>query len=205
MAIHEDLIYFLKNGRFENINFGITREQLIEIIGEPEFILPEKSKMPTLFEYGNVEFYFEDETKDARLQSIQIDYPVSYSKKGSLIFKSYRWNINLTLDKAIDFLNRQKIKFEEKTYPINVDFWRLLVTEGGVQIHFTNQRDVNVWELHKFGRTFELNQRKSRTKQVSFEIEEKFYEQLREKAEKTRISIASLCKEIIEKHLEINI
>lgn len=39
-------------------------------------------------------------------------------------------------------------------------------------------------------------------KQVSCKIEVRFYEQLRKKAQTTKKSIAHLCKEIIENHLE---
>lgn len=161
MTIQEDLVYFLRNGKFENINFGITRLQLNDLIGEPDFTLPEKSKTPTLFEYDNIEFYFEDKSEDARLKTIQIDYPIKYSKKGRLIFNSHRWAIKLTIEQAIKFMQTHKIGFEEKPDSLNLDFWRLLETESGVQIHFTNQRDENVWELHKFGKSIEFESRKN--------------------------------------------
>jgi len=179
MAVYENLIYFLENGKFENINFGITRGQLIKKIGKPDFTLHRKSKMPTLLKYDNIEFYFEDESENARLQRIQIDHPIKYSGKGSLIFHSYRWTVKLTIEQAINFLNKHKIEFEETTYPQDVDFWRLLEIKSGVQIHFTNQTDENVWYFQSLGRSIELNSKKMRTKQISCEVEAGFYEQLK--------------------------
>lgn len=206
MAIHENLIYFLKNGRLENINFGIKREELFPVIGEPDSWQYNRTKFNAeLYFYDNFEFYFEDKTKDARLIFIQVNHPSSYSRKGSLMFRSYNWTTNLTIEKAIKFLDKHKIKFKKESKPINEDMFCWLETESGVRIYFTNQNDNEaVWTLYSFGKNVELTSRKPPTKQISFEIEKTFYEQLRKEAERTKISIANLCREIVEKHLENN-
>lgn len=201
MTIREDLVYFLKNGRFENIDFGITRAQLKSVIGEPDFTLPPKSKIwPSLYKYGNLEFWFEDRYEDARLHGIQFFVPVIYERKGRLIFNSHRWTVELTFEKAIKFLQKHKIGFEEREDYL--DFWRSLETESGVRLDFTNQSDESIWALHWIGKKIELKSRKTPAKQISCEIETRFYEQLKRKAQTTRKSIAHLCREIIEKHLE---
>jgi hypothetical protein len=206
MAIREDLVYFLKNGKLENINFGITRKDLFQLVGEPESWQTDRTKYNAeLYFYNNFEFYFEDKTKDSRLIYIQVNYPSSYSRKGSLIFRSYNWTTNLTIEKAKKFLNKHKIKVEKKSNPVDADIFCCLETESGVKIFFTNQNDdETTWTLYSFGKAVELISKKTPTKQVSFEIEKKFYEQLREKAENTKTSIANLCREIVEKHLENN-
>src|SRR5687768_4964880 len=132
MAIHEDLIYFLKNGRFENINFGITREQLVELIGEPEDWQNSKSKYKAgFYVYNSFEFYFEDYTKDARLTSIKtVNYPTSYARKGNLVFRSYNWTASLTIEKAFKFLNKHKINFEKKSHSIDEGIFCWLETES---------------------------------------------------------------------------
>jgi hypothetical protein len=157
MAISEHLVYFLKNGKFQNIEFGITRKELVELIGKPDFTLPLKSRNPMLYEYDNIEFYFEDESENAKLKTIQVDYPIKYSKEGNITFNGYDWTIELTLNQAEEFLNKHNINFEEKPYPFDFDSWRLLVTEGNTEIHFTNQDDENIWQLHSFGRTFKFD------------------------------------------------
>lgn len=157
MIISEDLIYFLKNGKFQNIEFGLTRKELVELIGEPDFTLPLKSRSPLLYEYDNIEFYFEDESENSKLKTIQVDYPIKYSNEGSIIFNGYNWTIELPLNQAEEFLNKYNINFEEKPYPFDLDFWRLFVTEGNTEIHFTNQDNENIWQLHSFGRTVKFD------------------------------------------------
>lgn len=158
MIIREDLIYFLKNGKLQNIDFGISKKELVKLIGEPDSKLPlKKSKGRALYEYDNIEFYFGDEIENFKLNTVQIDYPIDYSNSGNIVFNGYNWTIKLTLDQAKTFLDKHNIIFEEKPYPFDLDFWRLFVTEGNTEIHFTNQDDENVWQLHSFGRTVKFD------------------------------------------------
>ena len=210
MAIHEDLIYFLKNGRLENINYGITKEQLLEILGEPDYINPHS--WADLYEYGSFEFYVWKETwkniDSERLRCIVVNNPKSYSRNGKLLFKFYGWTTRLTIEEAIAFLNKHNIKYEEKQYPFDNDPLendvRSFITEGKVFIQFRDWELTGKFTLYKFGREVDLNPVKPPTKQLSFEIEESYFQQLRDKSEKTKISIANLCREIVEKHLEDN-
>ena len=103
----------------------------------------------------------------------------------------------------MEFLNKHNIKFKEIPY-LGGNDCRQFRTEGNVHIQFVDFEETGNFTFYKISREVELSPFKPPTKQVSFEIEEKFYEQLREKAEKTKISIANLCREIIEKHLESN-
>jgi hypothetical protein len=203
MAIHEDLIYFLKNGRLENINFGITKEEFIEILGEPEFENPPVSSI-IRFEYDDhFEFYFQQETwkqeKAERLVCI-IYKPSGQSKSSVLQFNSYNWTADLSLEDGLKFLVEHDIKFEEKPY--FDEEYRVFETEGKVTIDFDSHEQNGNFTFWKISREIQLSPFKPPTRQISFEIEEIYYEQLRKSAEKTRISIASQCREIIENHLE---
>lgn len=208
MIIYEDLIYFLKNGKLENINYGITREQLTELLGAPDYT--NFTKWADLYGYNNFEFYIWKESwknnRSERLRCITVNNPKSYSKKENLLFKSHGWTTKLTIEKAILFLNKHNIKFEEKEYPFENDPLekdvRSFLTEGKVFVQFVDWELTGNFALYKFGREVELNSRKPATKQISFEIEETYYEQLRQNAEKTKTSVANQCREIIEKHLE---
>jgi hypothetical protein len=210
MAIHEDLIYFLKNGKLKNINYGVTKEQLTKLLGAPEYTY--LTKGADLYGYDNFEFYIRKETwknnKSERLECIVVNNPKSYSRKGNLFFKSYGWTTKLTIEKAIAFLNKHEIKFEEKEYPFEKDSLendvRSFVTEGKVFIQFRDWELTGNFMLYKFGREVELSSIKPPTKQISFEIEEVYYKQLKYTAEKTKVSIANLCREIVENHLENN-
>lgn len=205
MAIQENLIYFLKNGRLENINFGITKEQLIEILGVPEYV--SRHSFADFYRYGDFEFYILKENwktiKSERFFCILIYVSEFYIEKENFTFQSYGWTNKLSIEEAISFLNEHQIKFEEKSEPDENDV-RSIYTEGNVFIQFRDWEETGKLTLYKYGRKVELNPIKPLTKQVSFEIEEIYYEQLRNEAEKTRISIANLCREIVEKHLKSN-
>ena len=67
---------FLKTGNFgefNEIHYGMKRKSLIKILGDTEWkhFTSKKSKIPSIFKYGKVEFYFE-EGEDGRLKGIQI-------------------------------------------------------------------------------------------------------------------------------------
>jgi hypothetical protein len=138
MTIHEDLIYFLKNGKFENIDFGITKEEFIEILGEPEFENPPSNSI-IRFEYNdNFEFYFWREIwkqeKRERLSCV-IFKPKGKSKNSKLDFNSYNWTSELTLENGLKFLNQHNIKFEE-IHDTQAKDYRVFKTETNVYIRF---------------------------------------------------------------------
>ena len=203
MVIHEDLVYLLKNGRFENINFGITKKEFVEILGKPEFENPPGNSI-IRFEYDDsFEFYFVLETwKQAKTErfSCVVFRPKGESKSSVLQFNSYNWTLETSLEKGLNFFSEHDIKFEEIPY-FEKDY-REFKTEGNVIVGFIDDEENGNFTFYKISREVELSPFKPPTKQVSFEIEEVYYEQLRKEAEKTRISIANLCREIIEKHLE---
>jgi hypothetical protein len=205
MVIREDLVYFLKNGRLKNINFGVTEKQLIEILRAPDEIT--RHKWGDLYRYANFEFYlWKEEWKGLRSERLFAVYtynPQFDSEIGNFVFNAYGWTNELTVEEAISFLNDYGIDFEEKTESDDLDS-RVFLTEGKVFIQFGDWKQTGKFTLYKFGRSIELGSIKPPTKQVSFEIEEDFYKQLRAKAQTTRKSIAYLCREIIEKHLEDN-
>lgn len=205
MAIQKDLIYFLKNGKLENINFGITSEQLVEMLGEPDFV--NRNKVVDRYDYGYFEFYvWKEEWKGKRterLRCIVANRPKLKLNRKNLRFKTHRWTIKLTFEEAINFLNKNEIKFIENLLSYT-DEYRSLITESKVYIDFIDVKNDGNFSLFKFGREVELNSIKPSTKQVSFEIEEDYYKQLKDRAEKTKISIATLCREIVENHLENN-
>jgi hypothetical protein len=203
MAIYEDLVFFLKNGRFENINFGITKKEFVDILGKPEFENPPGNSV-IRFEYDDsFEFYFVRETwKELKTErfSCVVFRPRGELKNSVLQFNSYNWSLGLSLGEGLSFLNENNIRFEEIPY-FEKDY-RQFKTEGNVTVGFIDEKENGNFTFYKISREVELSPLKPPTKQLSFEIEEVYYEQLRKEAEKTRISIANLCREIIEKHLE---
>lgn len=145
--VKENLLFFLKNGYLENFPFGISKFDLIEKLGEPEFESEKRGDFQYL-EYNCVEFYFQSE----KLVNVLI-YPNRLDESSRLKFENYGWNIDSTLDDVITFLKNHQIEFEEKSYQL--EFYRLFKTENDVEIYFTNQESENVWLLHCLGKTIE--------------------------------------------------
>ena len=198
----------------KNIDFLITRKQLFDLLGEPQSFEANKTKwnsMLYLFD-NNFEFYFHDghydeKSKDATLRLIQINLLGQYANE-SIKFKEYGWTSDLAVDEAIKFLEKHKIKFEEEPYPFSDDA-RILATEGGVKIAFSNwyenfgEPPVAFSRLRKIWRSINtMSPTRVPTKQIGLQIELKYYEMLRKNAEKTKVSISKQCREIIENHFK---
>jgi hypothetical protein len=73
-AINVSLKDFLLTGILNPIKFGMTSNELKDILGEPDTVWTKrKSRRPTGFEYGEIEFYFTD-SNDNRLCTIYLDH-----------------------------------------------------------------------------------------------------------------------------------
>ncbi len=62
-----------------------------------------------------------------------------------------RWTGNMTMEKAIEFLKNNNIKFEEIPYKLDEET-KLLLTEGKVEIVFDCQLTPGNYTLYKAGR-----------------------------------------------------
>lgn len=210
MKIRENVLYFLKHGKLENVNFGVTKAQLLELLDEPDYL--SEHKWADICGYGCFEFYLlKEEWKNHRVERLSVivaNQPFSYETKSNFEFEHRGWTKDLTIEKAVDFLRENDIAFEEQVFDDedSDDYKdvRILKTEGNVSINFRDWHETGDFVLYQFGRTVELNPIKPPTKQLSFEIEESFYHELRKRSEKTRVSIATICREIIEEHLTQN-
>ena len=71
--VNVNLEEFLRTGVFGAVEFGLTREQVLKMLGEPDFTFTRgKKKVPTGFEYGDAELYFLT-YEDNRLCAIYFD------------------------------------------------------------------------------------------------------------------------------------
>jgi hypothetical protein len=111
--VKEDLICFLKHGKLENISFDMTREDLIKLLGEPDYCgIPDGSTLSALLQYADYEFYFEIERANAKVVQFQVNHPIAYPKSCPLIFNGYDWTIKtMNITKAADFLNAHRISY----------------------------------------------------------------------------------------------
>lgn len=130
---------FLRTGNFGEIQFGMTSNEILNLLGEPDFVFThEKSERPTGFEYGNIEFYFVSH-KDNRLCSIYLDE--FNIPKGSQFLKIDAWKLHsgMSQTETEEFLIQAKIAFHPTNMPDST--MNGIITEGGVELGFIFEAD----------------------------------------------------------------
>jgi hypothetical protein len=153
MTVTEQLKDFLKTGLLKNISYGQTRDELTNILGDTDWkhFSSNKDKHPSIYKYGRLEFYFDDGNSDARLSGIMFQPISSPADDGSLKCNFNRWSKKTDISTAIQFLKKNKIKFEEIPYEFDKET-KVLRTEGKVNIFFDCQQTPGLFVLHKAGR-----------------------------------------------------
>jgi hypothetical protein len=77
---------FLRTGIFGPVTFGMAADEILAALGAPDTVFTRRrSRRPTGFEYGDVEFYLAD-ADDARLCTIYLDHfdiPKGVGRSGS--------------------------------------------------------------------------------------------------------------------------
>ncbi|HEY0657882.1 MAG TPA: hypothetical protein VGD05_05385 [Pyrinomonadaceae bacterium] len=130
---------FLKTGVFGAIEFGMTSDQILEMLGSPDTIFTRrKNPRPTCFEYGDVEFYFFS-SKDNRLSSIYLDH--FDIPKGSQLLNLDAWILRGTLSQSEveSVLTEAGISFQPKE--MSDSSMDGIITEGGVVLGFIRESE----------------------------------------------------------------
>ncbi len=107
---------FLMNGTITEIPFGISRNDLINIMGHEGNVAFgfKKDKLPSIYKYEMTEFYFQSQNID-KLSGIMIQLGSCPSKTGLLGF-DYKWLRNdLTLDDVKEQLELLNIAYKVST------------------------------------------------------------------------------------------
>jgi len=144
--VNEQLKYYFKTGKFKHVEFGFTREKLIELLGETSWKFPfvDDDKFPTIIKFDRIEFYF----TDTSLYGIMYQPITLGVDKGNLRCNYHRMTRKTTIETVIQFLVKNNINFEEKPA-----YWddevRLLLTEGNVWLCFDCQKKKGHFVLHK--------------------------------------------------------
>jgi len=198
------VIDFLKTGNFGEggeIYFGMARTRLLDLLGETDWFshTSKKSKFPSLYKYGKVEFYFE-EGEEGRLYGIQIKPSMDAAKMHNLKINDDSLPAELKFDEALEVLKSNSIKYEliNFEYTADEDLPRIQ-TEGNVQFIFDESGIIE--KVNKF---IELSSNKIAIKQISISIPEAEYERLRNQSIESGISIQKICKKIILDKLQEN-
>lgn len=197
----EEFLRTGKFGAFQEINFGIHRNQLEQTLGKTDWLhyTSNKSKFPSIYKYGLVEFYFEEE-ENGRLHGIQVQLQSEETPKQCLEINYGFLTAIRTLERIEQELIQRNITFQAFTESYDSDDTKRLKTEGNVILIF-GMNDKNKFMLHKVNKFVQLRSNQVATRQINFSLEEKHYETLRERAMKKGTSIAKVCADIIKNEL----
>ncbi len=157
MIVKEQLKHLFKKGTLDNIHFGISRSRLVEILGNSDWIFysNEKDNFPSIYKYGRMEFYFMHDDKDEGLSGLVFQPLTRPGSKGNLHLNYYGWNEKLDINKAMDILNKNNIKFQEFPNKRDLDV-RVLTTEGNVKIAFDSDDIPGQFYLNKIVKFIDL-------------------------------------------------
>lgn len=157
MIIKEQLKYFLEKGTLDNIDFGISRSRLIHILGSTDWIFysNKKDSFPSIYKYSRMEFYFMKDDLDEGLSGMVFQPLTGPASKGNFRLNYYGWNEKLDINKAIDILIKNNIKFQE--FPNKLDLSvRVLTTESNVKIAFDSDDIPGKFYLNKILKFIDL-------------------------------------------------
>ena len=193
---------FLRTGVFGPVKFGMTREELKAILGEPCYCHQRrKDNHPTIFQYGDFEFYFLS-SQDNRLCSIYLHHFNEIKGNERLNVEPWGLKGQMSLSEVEGRLNASGIPFQHTHHP-NPDMV-CLTTDSGVEIGFCKEpgsAGLPQSGLYYISRSLRQEMETSYpVKQVSVTIPEMVYEKIRRTSLKRRQKISKMCSEwIIEK------
>lgn len=198
---------FLKTGNFgefRGIHFGMSRDELITTLGDSEWqhFASKKSKIASIYGYGDLEFYFE-EGEDGRLNGIQIIPSTQKVELKNLDINYDFIKVNLKYDVALNYLNSKSIKYQKLQSEFDSDDVLRIETEGGVQLIFLEDFNNSI-SIQKVSKFVSLASNHEREKQISFSISESDYQKLKALAGKEKKSVSKICKEMITDKLKEN-
>ncbi len=145
-TIKENIEYFLQHGQFEHVHLGISRKELINLLGETNWCYPEKSKYPRIYKYSYIEFHFSSKDKDAELIGMSYTTATMPADNSPLELSIGQWTNELTHIQAEEMLKTLNISYESNVYKHDYDAW-CINTTSGVFILFA--KDGKEYKLEK--------------------------------------------------------
>jgi hypothetical protein len=131
--MHLDMKAFLLTGQFEPVTFGLTRQQLVAILGEPDdWGGHKKMHKAPVWLYGSFEFYF-PKYGDG-ITTIFSDHLDPFKGSANLRLDPWILSADLSLPKAETILNSEAIVYDRHELPeLNASE---LTTASGVVLRF---------------------------------------------------------------------
>jgi hypothetical protein len=155
MIIHESIPDFFRFGSLHCIPYGITRAQLVALLGETNWqhFSRDTDKNPSILKYGQLEFYFMSDDSSEGMSGIYFQPLTRSGSNGNLLLDTAGWVKDLSIDKAEILLREAMISYVKHASRNNNDVI-ILQTEGNVHIFFDTHLDYP--SLHKAAREMEL-------------------------------------------------
>lgn len=200
--VHVTLEDFLRTGVFGPIKFGMSREELRLILGEPDYCHQRrKDKHPTLLQYGDFEFYFLS-SQDNRLCTIYLHHFNDIKGNERLNVESWGLKGRMPLSEVEEKLSASGISFQHTPHPDPTMV--CITTASGVEVGFCKEPSsvgLPLSGLYYLSRSLRQEMEIFKpVKQVSVTIPEAVYEKIRRASLKRRQKISKMCSEwIIEK------
>lgn len=138
-VVNVNLEAFLRTGVFGAIEFGLTSDRILKMLGEPDFIFTSgKNRKPTGFEYGDAELYFVSSVNN-RLCSIYFDEFKIPEGSQNLVIDACWLRAEMSQIEAEIELTQAGIKFQSTRMPDPT--MSGILTEGGVTLGFIFEAD----------------------------------------------------------------
>ncbi len=154
--IEIDILDFIKNGKFDFIKIGQTKEWILNNFPDPDvFGMGKTIQDAEILCYGNIEFHFY-EGKLSLIHGENLN-----ELNGGNFLKIKKWifleNKDLTLLEFINELNIKEIDFTKKTENFNSKYVKIHILKSNIQFTFIGEdnelKNQNHFTLYSFSLT----------------------------------------------------
>ena len=197
--MHLNMKSFLLTGQFGSVVFDLTRPELAGMLGEPDNWGSEADlNKAQIWRYGSFEFYFPKHGDG--LHMIFSDHLQPFEGSRNLTLDPWILSDVLSLQNAETLLTGERIVYQRAELPeLNASE---LIVSSGVVLRFDTVEQIDdrmftaFWLKHS-----QPEYQRDATKQVSVTLPLHVYEKLREESLARRKTIASLCSELLVRHI----
>jgi hypothetical protein len=195
-----DLEQFLRDASFGPVRLGMSFDEVVAVVGAPDFIETRRRTNLTAAHYGHIEFYF-DHLQEKRLVTIYSDHFHELDGGSALQFEP--WILRGQVSQAVveEELRLNDIRFAQAQSPSPE--LTSIKTEGGVELYFGVVAEGENWPgLYSICVSSGLAENDP-GRQVSVTLTRGDYEIIRRIAKKEGIGISKLCSRWIAEKVKL--
>jgi hypothetical protein len=199
---------FLKTGEFGNVKLGMSREEVLAILGEPRAWYNDKGRdlmRAHVWEYEWVSFYFTPAHIEYLNEGLyMISMSRFYGIHGIEVTPHYTLDTwALSHEQDVDFVEQRLIDagltFTKHNHLDTAVKWVVLQLESGVELSFHENYDEETPKQFYFTsiKSSRPTKMKHATKQVSITIPRVLYDKVRRMSQQHSESISAICSELL--------